>query len=120
MVLGPFARIIAQVGFIAGGALFRAFIQAYREAAMRGAANPAFQQTFSRKMSLDEASKILEIDFRRTGIEEIVQRFHRLHEINAKKDNFPGSPYLQRKVEIAKEVLEDHIRSQGGGGGQKP
>lgn len=63
MALGPFVRIIAQIAVVAGGHIGRAVAEAYKEAAAgRGAAGAAAQRIARRRMSLDEAKKVLDAD----------------------------------------------------------
>jgi hypothetical protein len=109
---GPFARILAQVVITAGGAILRSVATAYKEAASRGAANPAaagVRQAISRRMNADEAAKILEIELSSATREKLAQRFEALHKANAQSSEFPGSPYIQRKVANANTVLQDYL-----------
>jgi len=62
---GPFARILAQFVIVAGGAVARSVANAYKEAAARGAVNPAaasMKQAISRRMNPDEAAKIMDVN----------------------------------------------------------
>eukprot|EP00397_Hematodinium_sp_SG-2012_P056915 GEMP01070700.1.p1 GENE.GEMP01070700.1~~GEMP01070700.1.p1 ORF type:complete len:132 (+),score=28.03 GEMP01070700.1:23-418(+) len=113
MAAGPFARIIAQVVIVAGGALGRAVFQAYREAAARGAQNPNINRAMAirRRMHSDEARNILDVQ-PIANSEEIIRRFERLHELNSPRDESPGSEYLQTKVTIAKDVLLDELATR--------
>lgn len=109
MAVGPFARLIVQLGIVIGGAVTRAVIQAYKDAAQRGLHSGHIPKTLRRRMSIEEASRILEIDVTKTTSEELQTRFARLHEINTPSENFSGSPYLQKKVENARIVIEEDI-----------
>ena len=62
MAFGPLARIAAQVVMVAGGAVARAVAQAYREAAKNPEGNAAMAQLIRRRMKIDEATKILDVD----------------------------------------------------------
>eukprot|EP01066_Platyproteum_vivax_P006648 Platyproteum_vivax@DN2399_c0_g1_i1.p1 len=104
---GPFARLFAQVGLVVGAAVGRAFIQAYKEAAAKGAANPTL--SIRRKMTLEEACKILTVDTHGATSKAIEERATLLYELNAKSEDFVGSPYLQTKIVNAKTVLEEHL-----------
>jgi len=106
MAIGPFARVLTQVVLTVGGAVGRAVSAAYKEAAAKGAANPtAFSNALSRRMSTEEAAKILELDLKSMNAEKVSERASYLVKINNPTDDFLGSPYLQRKVENAKTVL---------------
>ena len=109
---GPFARILAQVVIVAGGAVVRSVVNAYKEAASRGAANPAassVKQAIARRMHPDEAAKILDLELNQASRDKISQRFDALTKANAATPEFPGSPYIQRKVANANTVLNDYL-----------
>ena len=109
---GPFARILAQFVIVAGGAVARSVITAYKEAAARGASNPAaagVKQALSRRMSPDEAAKILDVELSSATREKLAQRFEALYKANATGADHPGSPYIQRKVANANTVLGDYL-----------
>lgn len=109
---GPFARILAQVVITAGGAIFRSVANAYKEAAARGASNPAassVKQAISRRMNAEEAAKILDFELSATTREKLVERYEALSKANASSGDFPGSPYIQRKVANANTVLADYL-----------
>jgi hypothetical protein len=109
---GPFARILAQVVIVAGGAVVRSIVNAYKEAAARGASNPAassVKQAISRRMNPEEAAKILDIELNQATREKLAQRFETLYKANAPTADFPGSPYIQRKVGNANTVLNDYL-----------
>ena len=114
MAIGPFARILAQFAVVAGGAIARSVAAAYKEAAARGASNPAsasVKQAINRRMHPEEAAKILDVEMNSQITQErILQRFETLYNANAPRDDFPGSPYIQRKVANANSVLSDHLR----------
>lgn len=107
MALGPFARVLTQVVLTAGGAIGRAVANAYKEAAVRGAANPsALSHAISPRMSKDEAIKILEIRGEVTK-QQIEERSTHMIQINQPSGEFLGSPFIQRKVENARTVLSE-------------
>lgn len=113
MALGPLGRILAQVIVVAGSALGRAVVQAYKDAAQRGATMnaPSRSQPLSLRprMSSDEARKILGFDAgagcKTPTKDEILLRYNRLYQINAPSGNFAGSPYLQKRVAVARSIL---------------
>mmetsp|Transcript_124792 Transcript_124792/g.349576 ORF Transcript_124792/g.349576 Transcript_124792/m.349576 type:complete len:128 (-) Transcript_124792:116-499(-) len=109
MALGPFVRIIAQIAVVAGGHIGRAVAEAYKEAAAgRGAAGAAAQRIARRRMSLDEAKKVLDADAA-DGPAKIQERFDVLHKLNAPSENSPGSPYLQSRITAAHKVLLEEM-----------
>ncbi|KAL8446013.1 hypothetical protein Emag_004865 [Eimeria magna] len=121
MALGPLGRIVAQVVVVAGSAVGRAIVRAYKDAAQRGAvsggASRAQPLSLRPRMSPDEARKILGFDAgpgdKIPSKEEIISRFDRLYQINAPAGNFAGSPYLQKKVTIARTILLDEWAKAG-------
>lgn len=68
-------------------------------------------------MSGDEARKILGFPTgpgtKLPAKDEINARYERLFQLNASAGNFAGSPYLQKKVSVARTVLlEEHTSVQ--------
>ncbi|PFH38031.1 putative mitochondria-associated granulocyte macrophage CSF signaling molecule [Besnoitia besnoiti] len=122
MAIGPLGRILAQFVVVAGSAVGRAFVQAYKDAAKRGALNAASaagrqQLSLRPRMSADEARRILGLDASGSSSaplcrQDIEARHKRLHEINAPSGRFAGSPYLQKKVDIAKIILLEKIAEE--------
>jgi hypothetical protein len=114
MAVGPFARILAQFAVVAGGAIARSVVNAYKEAAARGASNPAsasVTQALKRRMTADEAARILEVELGACDKEKVLQRFKIMHEANAPRGSeFLGSPYIQRRVSNAHTVLMEHLQ----------
>ena len=109
---GPFARILAQVVITAGAAVARSVATAYKEAAARGASNPAassVKQAISRRMSAEEAAKILDVELQSATREKLGQRFEALYKANASTADHPGSPYIQRKVSNANTILQEYL-----------
>ncbi|KAL8271313.1 hypothetical protein Esti_004752 [Eimeria stiedai] len=121
MALGPLGRIVAQVVVVAGSAVGRAMVRAYKDAAQRGVASggasPAQPLSLRPRMTPDEARKILGFEAgagdKIPSREEIISRFDRLYQINAPAGNFAGSPYLQKKVIIARTILLDERAKAG-------
>ena len=112
---GPFARILAQFAIVAGGAIFRSVTTAYKEAAARGASNPAaasMKQAIGRRMNPEEAAKILDVEIASATKEKVAQRFEALFKANEAKPDFPGSPYIQRRVVNANTVLSDYLSAK--------
>eukprot|EP00435_Cladocopium_sp_Y103_P069621 s574_g33.t1 len=120
MALGPFVRIVAQITMVAGGAIGRAVVEAYKEAAAgRGAAAAAAQKVARRRMSLDEARKVLDAEGSVTPT-QVEERFQTLHKLNASSEESPGSPYLQARISAAHKVLLEHLGSHESKTGAKP
>ncbi|KAL8424585.1 hypothetical protein Efla_003701 [Eimeria flavescens] len=96
MALGPLGRIVAQVVVVAGSAVGRAIVRAYKDAAQRGAVAGAASRSQSLsirpRMSADEARKILGFEAgpgsKIPTKEEILSRYDRLFQINAPAGNF--------------------------------
>ena len=115
MALGPLARVMAQFVVVAGGAVGRAVLNAYKEAAARGAANStssssALSQAISRRMSIEEAGKILDIETKSATVEKVIHKADHLQKVNQPlAPDFSGSPYIQRKVDNAKTILLEHL-----------
>ena len=102
--------------------------QAYKDAARQGAASAAGGAAGRRvgcgsaaaagglslrpRMSADEARKILGFGGGELKSEEILKRFTRLHQINAPSEGFVGSPYLQKRVAVAKTILLEECSKQ--------
>mmetsp|Transcript_19506 Transcript_19506/g.44371 ORF Transcript_19506/g.44371 Transcript_19506/m.44371 type:complete len:112 (-) Transcript_19506:88-423(-) len=103
MALGPFARVIAQFAVVAGGAIGRAVLEAYKEAAAGrggGAAGAAARKLGRRRMTIDEARNILEVEAT-TEFAKIEERGDVLHKLNE------GSPYLQARITAARKIIEE-------------
>ncbi|OEH76650.1 mitochondria-associated granulocyte macrophage csf signaling [Cyclospora cayetanensis] len=121
MAIGPLGRIVAQFIFVAGSALGRAVVQAYKDAAKQGiaAGGAARSQPLSLRprMSNDEARKILGFPCgngsKTPSREEILARFDRLFQINAPSGNFAGSPYLQKRVAVARSIMLEECNQKG-------
>lgn len=68
-------------------------------------------------MSADEARKILGFQAgpgcKAPTKEEILSRYNRLFQINAPSGNFAGSPYLQKRVAVARAVLLEECNESG-------
>mmetsp|Transcript_2240 Transcript_2240/g.3866 ORF Transcript_2240/g.3866 Transcript_2240/m.3866 type:complete len:117 (+) Transcript_2240:120-470(+) len=109
MAFGPIVRILMQVGATAGVAVGRALIQAYKEAAA-GRGPAAAQRLVRKRMTADEAQKVLELEGTALDEAKIQERFDVLHKLNATTDEFAGSPYLQARILVARQVLiDEHV-----------
>ncbi|GAU41122.1 hypothetical protein TSUD_288120 [Trifolium subterraneum] len=112
------ARILANLIVMGGGILAKAVVQAYRQALTNASKNGVAQETIqntirkaSKTITEQEARQILGVT-EETPWEDIIKKYERLFENNAKN----GSFYLQSKVYRAKEVLESINKGKGEGG----
>ncbi|KFK35163.1 hypothetical protein AALP_AA5G247300 [Arabis alpina] len=110
-------KILANLIVMGTGILGRAFFQAYRQAlanaSKTGAAQEAMQNAVrkgAKAINEAEARQILGVT-EKTSWEEILQKYDKLFENNAKA----GSFYLQSKVHRAKECLEVVYRGKTNG-----
>ncbi|KAL6185551.1 hypothetical protein ACLB2K_041683 [Fragaria x ananassa] len=102
------AKILANLIVMGSGILARALVQAYRQALANASKSGVAQETLQnaarragKVMTEQEARQILGIS-EETTWEEVLKKYDRLFENNAKN----GSFYLQSKVHRAKECLE--------------
>ncbi|GJQ13126.1 hypothetical protein GpartN1_g4917.t1 [Galdieria partita] len=109
----PVPKFLAQLLVVGGTYLFRAFLEAYRQALynahVRGTAAGAAGQAFrdEGRMSVDEAYNILGVS-KGDSWENILKRYEFLQAVNDPSRG--GSPYLQSKIRGAKEILEEELR----------
>ncbi|KAJ6375277.1 hypothetical protein OIU77_000292 [Salix suchowensis] len=110
------ARILANLLVMGSGIMVRAFAQAYRQALANASKSGVAHETVqnirrgSKMISEPEARQILGITEHSTW-EEILQKYDKLFENNAKN----GSFYLQSKVHRAKECLEEAYQKKAEG-----
>ncbi|EME28671.1 Mitochondrial import inner membrane translocase subunit tim16 [Galdieria sulphuraria] len=111
----PVPKFIAQLLIVGGTYLFRAFLEAYKQALynahVRGTAAGAAGQVFREegKMSVEEACNILGVS-RSDSRENILKRYEFLQTVNDPSRG--GSPYLQSKIRGAKEILEEELKKR--------
>ncbi|CAJ2666323.1 unnamed protein product [Trifolium pratense] len=110
--------ILANLVVMGGTILARAVVQAYRQALTNASKNGVAQETMqntirkaSKTITEQEARQILGVT-EKTPWEDIIKKYERLFENNAKN----GSFYLQSKVYRAKECLESIYKGKGEGG----
>ncbi|CAN6578682.1 unnamed protein product [Malus baccata var. baccata] len=112
MVAKILSNVLVMGSAIVGRAVLRAYRQAISNASKNGVANEAVNniRRASKIMAEPEARQVLGVT-EHASREEILQRYDKLFERNAKN----GSFYLQSKVHRAKEVLEGAYakRAQG-------
>eukprot|EP01068_Selenidium_serpulae_P001706 Selendium_serpulae@DN1842_c0_g1_i1.p1 len=101
-------RLVLQVGYIVGAALSRALVTAYREAS-KGGASGAGALVRRKRMTADEARSILGVNVNAVRVEELTARFEKLNALNGPGPGFAGSPYLQRKISVARDILRQHL-----------
>ncbi|CAJ2666321.1 mitochondrial import inner membrane translocase subunit PAM16 like 2-like [Trifolium pratense] len=111
-------KILANLVVMGGTILARAVVQAYRQALTNASKNGVAQETMqntirkaSKTITEQEARQILGVT-EKTPWEDIIKKYERLFENNAKN----GSFYLQSKVYRAKECLESIYKGKGEGG----
>ncbi|KAG6753307.1 hypothetical protein POTOM_043359 [Populus tomentosa] len=110
------ARLLANLLVMGSGIMVRAFAQAYRQALANASKSGVAHETVqnirrgSKMVSEPEARQILGITEHSTW-EEILQKYDKLFENNAKN----GSFYLQSKVHRAKECLEEVYQKKAEG-----
>lgn len=106
-------RLIMQV-VITGSQVFgRAFAEAYRQASqasLYASANAATRQKTG-GVTLDEATKILDLDVAGLTPEKLDKKYKYLFDVNSKEKS--GSFYLQSKVYRAMERLKYELEQQG-------
>lgn len=100
-----------QVVFTGAKVFGRAFTEAYRQAAITSSQAAASQATRVKDtgITLDEASKILDIEPRKLTLDDIEKKYNYLFEVNAKEKG--GSFYIQSKVFRAMERLKNELEA---------
>mmetsp|Transcript_43131 Transcript_43131/g.91634 ORF Transcript_43131/g.91634 Transcript_43131/m.91634 type:complete len:199 (-) Transcript_43131:140-736(-) len=112
--LGPLIRMAMRVGFIVASSVGKAAFEAYQDVQKRSAANPRLQ--VFRPMNLDEAKHILDMDGKEMTLEQVEAKYSQIHKINGPSEGFAGSPYIQKKVDIARGILVKQIKTGGAEG----
>ncbi|KTW30273.1 hypothetical protein T552_00749 [Pneumocystis carinii B80] len=120
-------HLIAQIIIVGTQVLGRAFVQAYKQAAlnatlrhekkdyMSSEEDPSFSmRNLSGKMGItaNEACQILNIKKLPIELSDVIERYEYLHKINDPKNG--GSLYLQSKIFWAKERLKGDISGSKG------
>merc|ERR1712194_704355 len=112
-------RIVAQFAKVAGGSVFRAVSQAFAEAA----ADPTkgLGKAVSRRMSKDEACRILEVCAnnipKQTGAAldgwktDISERATTMIQLNALDGKGVGSRYLQDRIRAAQRIVMKEVEN---------
>ncbi|KEF59750.1 uncharacterized protein A1O9_04598 [Exophiala aquamarina CBS 119918] len=114
-------RIITQIVLTGSRVFGRAFAEAYKQAQASsqyakaaGKNNPGAMNTAAASgMTLDEACKILNVKPPQGGItnmENVMERFKKLYDLNEPKKGGGGSFYLQSKILRARERIEMEVR----------
>mmetsp|Transcript_15307 Transcript_15307/g.18625 ORF Transcript_15307/g.18625 Transcript_15307/m.18625 type:complete len:152 (-) Transcript_15307:377-832(-) len=122
MALGPIARVLAQAAVLGVTVLARAIPAAYGaalqnarksgvDAAAKAGSNNAAGMFGTRKMALDEAMLVLNIESKKEiDPMKIQKQYDKYFQANAVEKG--GSFYLQSKIYRAKEMLDDYIKEQ--------
>ncbi|OII77054.1 hypothetical protein cand_021810 [Cryptosporidium andersoni] len=114
MHFGPVARVLTQIVLIAGNAVLRVTLHAYKESIVNGKPIDILVNSLNKRMSITEATKILGLESMSSITKkDILSRAKRMIEINEPNIhmNYRGSPYIQEKVRIAEKILYENIRS---------
>ncbi|GAW81421.1 mitochondrial import inner membrane translocase subunit TIM16 [Plasmodium gonderi] len=118
----PLSQFIFQFLIITSTALGKAFIQAYKEIIKNKNTN-FIKEKYNTCMNVEEALNILNVDKNKiykkltkdelTALrEEINNRHMILNKLNQKSGPYNGSIYIQKKAEIAKDVLLQNLKLQ--------
>ena len=130
MALGPIVKVVAQAAVMGVTILLRAIPAAYGaalqnarksgvDAASQSAKNKTNTIFGSKKMELDEALLILNIDKKNllsttssttSTTEQIQNQYNKYFQANAVEKG--GSFYLQSKIYRAKEMLDEYVKEQ--------
>ncbi|KAG9780203.1 hypothetical protein KCU88_g3779, partial [Aureobasidium melanogenum] len=115
-------RIITQIVLTGGRVFGKAFAEAYKQAQAssqyaKAAAKSdpgAVNTAAASGMTLDEACKILNVKPPQGGVanmEQVMERFKKLYDLNEPKKGGGGSFYLQSKILRARERIEMEARA---------
>uniref|UniRef100_A0A0G4HN77 Mitochondrial import inner membrane translocase subunit TIM16 n=1 Tax=Chromera velia CCMP2878 TaxID=1169474 RepID=A0A0G4HN77_9ALVE len=119
-ILSAIVRLVVNYAITALPSIIRALTLQFQQVMRNeGGGVPSIS---GRRMGVEEAHKILEVK-PGASAEELKKRSERLASINSPQGDFPGSPYLQSKVETAFKVLSEksekendkETKSKGGG-----
>lgn len=91
----------------------RAFSEAYRQAAQQTAkqsASSAGKAAQNLGITLDESSKILDVDLKNVSLDKIDERYNYLFDVNSKEK--ANSFYLQSKIYWAAERLKSELKEK--------
>ncbi|CAA9988701.1 mitochondrial import inner membrane translocase subunit TIM16, putative [Plasmodium knowlesi strain H] len=118
----PLSQFVFQFLIITSTALGKAFIQAYKEI-IKNKNTHLIKEKYSTCMNVEEALNILNVDkskiyknLTREELnalrEEINNRHMILSKLNEKSGPYNGSAYIQKKAEIARDVLLQSLKQQ--------
>eukprot|EP01090_Pellita_catalonica_P009626 TRINITY_DN20748_c0_g1_i1.p1 TRINITY_DN20748_c0_g1~~TRINITY_DN20748_c0_g1_i1.p1 ORF type:complete len:112 (+),score=19.76 TRINITY_DN20748_c0_g1_i1:64-399(+) len=101
------ARLIASLLVQGGAILGRAFVEAWKQAGIKGMQSGLGKETG--KLTMEEAKQILGVSGPPFKITEISKRYEHLFKQNDPSKS--GSFYIQSKVVRAKEALDKYMKS---------
>ncbi|EUD68258.1 hypothetical protein C922_01277 [Plasmodium inui San Antonio 1] len=118
----PLSQFVFQFLIITSTALGKAFIQAYREI-IKNKNTHFIKEKYSTCMNVEEALNILSVDknkiyknLTREELNALREEIHNRHMIlsrlNEKSGSYNGSAYIQKKAEIARDVLLQSLKQQ--------
>ncbi|KAI4837840.1 mitochondrial import inner membrane translocase subunit TIM16 [Plasmodium brasilianum] len=119
----PLSQFVFQFLIITSTALGKAFIQAYKEIIKNKHNTHFIKEKYNSCMNVEEALNILNLDKNKiykklskeelkSLKEEINNRHLVLNKLNEKSGPYNGSAYIQKKAQVAKEVLLQHLKLQ--------
>ncbi|CCH45537.1 Mitochondrial import inner membrane translocase subunit TIM16 [Wickerhamomyces ciferrii] len=106
-------RLIVQVIFTGAQVFGRAFTEAYRQAATQTAKQSSSSTAKAARdfgITLDESSKILDVDLKNVTLDKIDEKYNYLFDVNGKEK--ANSFYLQSKVYWAAERLKGELKAK--------
>lgn len=118
----PLSQFIFQFLLVTSTAFSKAFVQAYKEIIRNKQNTALLKERYNNNMNIEEALNILNVDRNKIYKKnlnkeellalknEIKNRYIILHKLNEKSGSYNGSVYIQKKTEIAKEVLLQHLK----------
>ncbi|GAB66931.1 hypothetical protein PCYB_102810 [Plasmodium cynomolgi strain B] len=116
----PLSQFVFQFLIITSTALGKAFIQAYKEI-IKNKNTHFIKEKYNTCMNVEEALNILSVDKNKVYKnltkeelkalrEEIHNRHMILSKLNEKSGPYNGSAYIQKKAEIARDVLLQSLK----------
>ncbi|SBT71742.1 mitochondrial import inner membrane translocase subunit TIM16, putative [Plasmodium malariae] len=119
----PLSQFVFQFLIITSTALGKAFIQAYKEIIKNKHNTHFIKEKYNSCMNVEEALNILNLDknkiYKKLSKEELISlkeeinnRHLVLNKLNEKSGPYNGSAYIQKKAQVAKEVLLQHLKLQ--------
>eukprot|EP00306_Pavlova_sp_CCMP459_P012885 CAMPEP_0185185918 /NCGR_PEP_ID=MMETSP1140-20130426/3662_1 /TAXON_ID=298111 /ORGANISM="Pavlova sp., Strain CCMP459" /LENGTH=121 /DNA_ID=CAMNT_0027752155 /DNA_START=15 /DNA_END=380 /DNA_ORIENTATION=+ len=105
--MAGFGRLIANIIIMGGGAVGRAFLDAYKQALQNGTTASSLRRAGG-GITAQEARSILNVK-PSAAPEEVKEAYQRLHNMNDPSKG--GSAYLQAKIQNAHDALAEDVSS---------